>query len=517
LTEETPDSRSYARRLVKGSAIVFAAGIASEIIGVFLRMFLARSLTVAEYGLFYAVFALVSFFFLFRDLGLVNALVKYIPEFEVRKQFGRIKSSMAVTLLFKAVFAFSVSVVLFILSDQIALAVFKTVEASLVIKILSIWFSTAIFLPLFQAAFLGFQNMRAYASMSFLEIFFVFLSVILLVGLFGLGIEGAASAYLLASLVMAVLGFALFWRGYPRVIREKVQITKPLIKKLFLFALPVFIGGIGGMIIGYMDTLMIAAFRTLPEVGFYQAAQPIAYILWIFVGALTTVLFPMVSELWARRKRGLLGGALYFLIKFSFTLIIPAALVLIAFPDIIIRLLFGEGYLAGATALQILGGTAIVYTLFAILTSAMSGIGRPVVNTKVVGAMACLNLVGNSLLIPPYGIEGAAIATLCSFLLGVFILFHYAKKFVEFTIPTSSLFKTLVGGILTLLLIFSLKFVIILPPWPEAFAVMVPSLLFYGAWILATKAITKDDLRLIARIVPMPRWLARIAMRFVGE
>lgn len=58
---------------------------------------------------------------------------------------------------------------------------------------------------------------------------------------------------------------------------------------------------------------------------------------------------------------------------------------------------------------------------------------------------------------------------------------------------------------------------LVLPLWREAFAVMIPSLLFYGVWILATKAVTKDDLRLVVRIVPMPKWLVRAAGRFVGK
>ena len=96
-------------------------------------------------------------------------------------------------------------------------------------------------------------------------------------------------------------------------------------------------------------------------------------------------------------------------------------------------------------------------------------------------------------------------------------MFYYARKLVKFTVPASSLLKTLVGGVLTLLLIFGLKSILVLPPWPEAFAVVIPSLVFYGVWILATKAITKDDLRLVAWIVPMPRWLVRAAGRFVGK
>jgi len=515
LTEENPNPKSYARRLVKGSTIVFTALVFSSIVGFLLRMLLARSLSVEEYGLFYAVFALVSFFALFRDLGLTSALVKYIPEFSVRKDFGAVKSSMTFVAIFQAIFAFSVATLLFIFSNQIALEFFRTEAAVLPIRILCAWFFVMAFYVIIHSAFQGFQDMPAYAGMEFFWITFILLSAVLFVGVLGQGTGGVASAYLVSTVVMIVFALAFFGKRYPQALKGKASVTKPLVKKLFAFALPIFIGGIGSMIIGYEDTLMIVAFRTLPEVGFYQVAQPTAYILFTFGGALTTVFFPMVSELWARREREFLGGALHFLVKFSFVLIIPAALVLIAFPDIIIRLLFGEGYLAGATALQILGGAAIVCTLFAILTSTMAGIGKPIINTKVVGAMACLNFFGNLLLIPPYGIEGAAVATLFSYLLGLVLLFYYARKLVKFTVPASSLLKTLAGGVLTLLLVFGLKSVLVLPPWPKAFVVMIPSLLFYGAWILVTKAITKDDLKLIARIVPMPRWLVRAAGRFV--
>jgi len=516
LTEETPDPRSYARRLVKGSTIVFTAFIASEVIGLFLRMFLARSLTVAEYGLFYAVFALISFFGLFRDLGLGSALVKYIPEFAAHKRFAEIKSSIASVLLAQAVFGLAVSVTLFVLSDHIALAVFGTLGASLPLRILSVWFFVEIFYSLASTVSRGFQNMPMYTSLSFFYIPLVLLSAVLFIGVLGMGVGGVALAYLLAVTLISLFGLIFIIRGYPHVFKEKASVTRPLLKKLFAFALPIFVGGLGGMIISYTDTLMIAMFRTLPEVGFYQAAQPIAHILWYFPMAVGVVLFPMISELWARGEQGLLGQALHFLTKFSFIFVMPAALVFIAFPEIVINLLFGPAYLAGATVLQILGVTAIIYTPYLILADTMSGMGKPIIVTKIVALMACLNVVGNLALIPRYGIEGAAVATFAAHLLGIILLLYYTRKFVKFTVPSLPLFKTIVGGVLTLLLIFGLKSILVLPPWPKAFVVMMPSLIFYGVWVLATKAITKDDLRLIARIVPMPRWLVKAAGKLVG-
>lgn len=512
-----PEPKSYARRLVKGSTIVFTAFIASGLIGLFLRMFLARSLTVAEYGLFYAVFALISFFGLFRDLGLNSALVKYVPEFSVKKQPDMIKSSMIFATAFQTVFAFLVAAVLFVLSDQIALVVFRTAAATLPLRVLCVWFFVMVFYYIFRSAFQGFQEMLAYASMEFFYILSILFLTILLVSGFGQGVAGVAYAYLLGTLAVAALGLGFFRRKHPRIFREKTFITKPLIKKLLAFALPIFIGGIGGMIVGYTDTIMITIFRSLPEVGFYQAAQPAAYILWYFPISLAIVIFPMISELWVKREKKLLGNTLHFLTKFSLILIIPAALIFIAFPKIVISLLFGPNYLAGAMALQILSATAIVVTLYLTLSHAMHGIGKPFIIAKIVAVIAGLNLVGNLLLIPAYGIEGAAIATLFSYLLGLVLVFYYTQKFVKFTVPSMSLFKTITGGVLTLLLILGLKSALVLPPWPEAFAVMIPGLAFYGVWILATKAVTKDDLMLIKEIVPMPKRLIKVARRFVGS
>ena len=511
-----PDAGEYARRLVKGSAIVFIALIGSQFVAFLLRMFLARSLTVEEYGLFYAVFTFVSFFGLFRDLGFGSALAKYIPEFNVKKRYSELKSSIAFTLAFEAVLSLFILAFLFIFSGQIALGFFRSEAAVPLIQILALWFFVMIFL-LFLSVFQGFQDMPVYALLQFLRNFLVLILAVIIVGYFGFGVTGVALAYLIELSAVVLLAFLLLRRKYPFVFKAKTAITKTIVKRLSFFALPVFLGGLGGLIIGYMDTLMITGFRTLSEVGFYQVAQPVSHFLWYFSTALVTVFFPMVSEFWARRERKLLGGALRLLVKFSFIAIVPGALVFIAFPEIAINLLFGPEYLAAATALQILSATAVAYTLFMILSYTMQGIGKPLVSTKVVSVMAILNFFGNLALIPLYGIEGAAVTTLASYVLGTVLLFYYSKRIIRFTAPASSLVKTILGGILTLLLILGLKSIIELSPWVEAFVVIVPSLVFYAVWILATRAVTREDLRLIARIVPMPGWLVRAAGKVVGE
>lgn len=508
-----PEIGSYARRFVRRSAIVFTALVASGFAGFLLRIFLARALSVADYGLFYATFAFVSIFGMFRDLGLGQALVKYIPEFVVRKQFDKIKSSITILIIIQGLLVLPITATLFLLSDRIAIAIFGTENASQVIKFLSIWFFTTIFFYTFQPTFQGFQNMSIYAFMELCNIFFVLFFVVLLIGVWGLGIEGVSIAYLAGSLMLAVLASTIFLREYSHVLREKARITRPLMTKLLKFALPIFLSSLGISILVYTDTIMITLFRTLEEVGFYQAAQPSTRMLWYFPAALTTVFFPMVSELWMRHEKRILGQILHFLIKFSFVLIIPVSLIFIAFPEIVLHLLFGPRYLAGAIALQILAGAMVIATPHIILSYTIAGIGKPIVNTKVVALMACLNVIMNLLLIPPYGIGGAALATFISQLIGFFLMLHFMLKLVKFTMPSVSIFKTIVGGLLTLLLVSGLKFVIKLPLWLELFVVIVPSLLLYLIWVLVTKIITVDDLELLEKAGQPFKKLADVAKR----
>ena len=71
---------SYAKFALRSSLAVFIGFVFSGLFAYVVRATLARVLSVTEYGLFYAVFSFVSFFLLFRDLGLGVALIKYVAD-----------------------------------------------------------------------------------------------------------------------------------------------------------------------------------------------------------------------------------------------------------------------------------------------------------------------------------------------------------------------------------------------------------------------------------------------------
>jgi Na+-driven multidrug efflux pump len=169
--------------------------------------------------------------------------------------------------------------------------------------------------------------------------------------------------------------------------------------------------------------------------------------------------------------------------------------------------------LAAAT-LQILTAVLIISSLFLILQCVTAGVGRPMITTKAISVMALLNVILNLILIPPYRIAGAAMATLISQFVGLLILLYLTGKFVKFTVPVSSIFKTIAAGLLTLLFIVGLKSLVVLDPWwLRAIVVAVPSLLLYVGIILVTRAFNRDDLELLGSTMPVPKKLIEAAKR----
>jgi len=358
----------------------------------------------------------------------------------------------------------------------------------------------------------GFQNFPALAGRELLWISTIFALSFLLVGFSQQGVGGVAAAYLGGTLLATLFGWVFLRR---ELSGDHAQLSGALARKLLLFALPVFLGGIGGMVLGYMDTLMLTYFRTLQDVAFYQVAQPLAALLGYFSGAMITVFYPMVSELWTRGERDLLRGGVNFLTKFAMAVVLPASLVLVAFPEIAIRLVFGEKYLGGACALQLLALSGVVSSLWVVLAHVMAGVGRPAINSRVVGAMACLNFITNWLLIPRFGAAGAAVTTLASYLLGLSLLLYYTRRTIGPSVRLAPLLKIAAGGFLTLALIFGLKSILELPPWTEALVVLVPSLLLYGVWLLVSGALTRGELRLLSKAVPVPKPILRVAQKLL--
>lgn len=499
---------AYTKKIAEGSFAVFIMTIATSVIAYVLRFYLARNLSVEEFGLFYAVLAFMSLFFVFKEFGIGSAIAKFIPEFLVKNEKSKIKSMITSAFSMQFVAGFFIFVLIMLFSDFIAVSFFHNIVAKPIIQI----FAVEIFIAITVLRFIlqGFQKMKSYAFVEFIRIVIVFLSVIAFVSN---GAAGVALSYLIGSIAVQIIFCLYIFRIIKKFPSEKFRLVPS--KDVINFGFFVFIGGLATYIVSYTDTLVLTFFRSLEEVGFYQVTLPTSQLLLVFAGTITVVLYPVMSEIWAKKQKNTLAEGTTLIIKFSLILMIPFVAMMVAFPGFIIGIVFGISYLPATLALQLLSIGTLFYTLVLILLTLMNAIGRPDIGTKTVIFIASINLVANIMLVPVIGIEGAAISSLLSYAAGFIIISYYAKKYITLRMPWPSIAKAFSGGILALFVIYLIKGLIYIEnPVFESAVSLVVALIVYVLYISFTRTVTRNDLR-IFKDVNIPKPIKSFILRFV--
>jgi O-antigen/teichoic acid export membrane protein len=470
---------SYTKRAVKGFAIVFVINILAAFLGYLIRIVLARNLTVAEYGLFFAFFTLISFLGVFIGLGTGDALVRYIPEFIAKKKHDKIKNAVIITIIVTIASMIVIGAGLLIFSDFLAEHYFKNSMAVPALFLFIIMMFVLNLKGILRWVYQAFQNMRLFSLIYLVENIFI-LMLLLCFFAFKKNIFTASYAYIFAYLLVLIIFSPLAFKTL-NFSKHKTLLKKELFTKLLRFGIPIMVSSIGGMIIVYTDTLVLTYFRSMQEVGIYNVVVPTAMILQFFATSVATVAFPMVAELWARKKHDYLESGLKMLYNYSFIFMVPAVLIAFSFSETILRLMFGEQYIGGALTMQILLISIIFLGLHSITSTILVGIGKPVISTKILLEGALINLGLNLLIIPSLGIVGAAISSLIAYAYVALRCIFKLKHFIHVDIPWPDWLKTLLAGLLMLGLIFLLKKILSLNAYLEAIICVAIGGLFYLA------------------------------------
>ena len=175
----------------------------------------------------------------------------------------------------------------------------------------------------------------------------------------------------------------------------------------------------------YTDRWMLNKFLGLKDVGIYSVGLNITQVVFMFGMITGNILMPNLSVFWERGERERVNFFLNLGIKLNLFFLLILAGIIFFFKESIISLFYGEIYSKSVQVVNIL-------LIFSLLTSILWTIrGYAGLIEKTYIPLIC-NLLGvisniflNYILIPHYGIIGAAIATTVSFGFIVIITFFW--------------------------------------------------------------------------------------------
>jgi len=255
--------------------------------------------------------------------------------------------------------------------------------------------------------------------------------------------------------------------------------------------------------LNHVDVLMLEIFGSSERVGYYRAALVLAQMLWLVPRSIQSVMVQSTSNLWESgqidRITDIASRASRYTLLFTTLLAVGLA----ALAHEFVPMYYGEAYRpAVVPVLLLLPGTigfALARPVLAI--NQAKGDLKPVI--AATGATAALNFLLNLLLIPTYGMSGAAVATSIGY--GSLPVFHVlaARRLGYRPLTDIRLLRigaTALGTAVPIVLLSQAL------PDPLLALVVIPPIggLVYAALSLLTGAVTSDELFELGEALPGP-------------
>ncbi len=403
----------------------FISIVASSIAHFILRIVIGKELGPEGLGVYTLVFTVYLFGMQFAAFGIGSALTKYVAEFiddttNIRNYVSSGMTSSIITGIF-------MGAILFFLAPFIAISFFKVPELVGLIQITSFSFPFIAIQKAVLGTLNGFRKMSIFTSLNIIQNFSIVIVSIVLVQAFNGGIIGAVIGFIGPTILVGIFS--------PILIRDSFGLNTSFwhmgaLRATTVFGFYVVLGNSIGFLNTQIGCILIGHYLNTIEVGIYSVASLFAQTLTLIPSAVQRVTAPITSTMYCKGEIEGVRKVLASSMKKSFIISTGLAALIIIFGQYLILLLFSEEFLLAYTPLLIL---LVGYTIFAPLMAVgatLSSIGKVHIPFRISAICAILNIFLSILLIPQFGINGAAIATTVTLVVNFGLTMLIIKKYL---------------------------------------------------------------------------------------
>jgi O-antigen/teichoic acid export membrane protein len=426
--------------LAKSSIIVFFGLIVSKIFTFLYKAIIARNFSPWEYGHFSIAIIVAGWFIALSSLGLPSGLLRFISLYRGQKNQNKINYLFKISLWIVVASGVISAVSMFFLSRFLAIHIFNDPSLLIFFQVFSILVPLVILFDFFMSYIQSYERITAYSVIyniisSMLPTIFLVLFLFIQFKKHAIGIS-----YILGFLIPLIISYVYIRHKIKESFGKftlRKQAKSKIIRELFSYSTPLIFISLIYTILGSIDTILLAHFKTATEVGLYNAAMPLALLFGVTPALFLKLLFPLIVRNYSQRNLNLIREIVKQAGIWIFIINLPALIIMFLFPGAIIKLIFGSSYLAAAPALKILLIGSFFSSLFLTSYYLINMVGKSKLLFIDVLIAVIINFVLNYILIPlpkilfldnSRGITGAAISYTLSFvLLGALYIFQ-AKK-----------------------------------------------------------------------------------------
>ncbi|MDB2252225.1 polysaccharide biosynthesis C-terminal domain-containing protein [Halorubrum ezzemoulense] len=474
------------RKYIKSAGSIFFGNLSLLTIRVISLPILARLLTVGQYGDFGYLSSIEMLLGLAIAAGIPNGVRRFIGE-------GRSAERVLATYLYLYTFT-----IILVSSIFVSVILLFQDQSPLSLTVMGFLLSVAILRQTFDIlrSFILVEGeepvaeaLRTFSEMAYYGCGLLFVWA-------GFGIIGLVFGFIIGTVASLIVTSTYIGRTTKLsniLSAEKLDLF-PLIRYSGLFS----ITALFATSLLFVDVIILRLVRGDEQAGYYQAALQISQFIVIAPKAIQTMSAYQLADLWG--DKGQLSRITTSLVKYSLILVLLLAIGIGVLSKPFIGLYFGPKYEVASTPLRILLPGVVFYSLFYVIYGIELSHERPVLTLGATCIASITNIILNLLLIPMYGLSGAALASSIGYTL-LFIFNYISLKYMGVDIHVSDipLLRIGVNSTLTLGLL-----VLLLRTIPSNYGVLVVippvGLIVYTTLNIISGVIDADRLRrLISR------------------
>lgn len=401
--------------LFRGGAIALVFKFFSVLIGYVFFLILARWLGADGVGIFSTAWTILMIGAVLGKLGFDTSIIKFIAGSMGKGNSHHVKPIYKSSLLIVGTASIIVAGILFLFAPQISELFFKSGNYVLIVRIVAISVIPLCILNINAESLKALKNITAFSIFQNSSIYLVIILIMFIMSRYG--ISNKTSIYSLSAgvFILMALSFIVILVN----IRKKTQSrtgSDPYqfnLKKTLSTSLPMMLTNSLFLIMSWMDILMLSAFKNESDVGIYNTSLKISAVISIALIAINSIALPKYAELYERKDKVGFRKVVKQTSFINFSLSFPVFLFILLMPNFLLGI-FGPEFIAGKMSLIILSIGQIFSAFSGSTIHVLNMTGKENAAKNILITTALLNLVLNYILVPKYGINGAAIATAIS-------------------------------------------------------------------------------------------------------
>jgi O-antigen/teichoic acid export membrane protein len=391
------NTKDQKRTILKNISWLTISRIVVSLLSIITITVIPRYLGVTGYGQLNFALSFVGIFAILGHLGVSLLTLRDVSKNNklANKYFNNLFS---LQLFLSFILLIIVAIISFFLNKDIV------VKQLLLLITFTVIFHILTSLP--RQIFQAFQKLKFVAIYEIIRkvfyVIFMFLFIYLDLGVLGIGF---------AQVFMSFIGLLFIFFNFRKFVDIKLEIDLPFIKSSFLKALPFAFSTIFSTIYFHFDRILISFIKGEYFVGLYAIGYSLFGFLVSFLEIFNHTFFPVISKyLNTNKLRSIVNRILYIVLFFS----VPLTFGGIYLSKGLISLIFGSAFIEGSTAFSIILIFFLVYSFNLVFNMVLfnSNFEKYVLKLRIIATIS--NIILNILIIPYFGIVGAAITTVFS-------------------------------------------------------------------------------------------------------